>query len=112
MKKKLFVVFITIILFFTMVSFIFFGVLNGEIKVYPSPNGDYEVVSWLIDKGAWGYGGAFYIKEKGLFSKCHKLGTQPFSGEWISETLFAVHHSYVVDDDYYREYNVNDYFSK
>ena len=112
MNKKIFAVLIAIILIFIMVAFIFFGVLRGEIKVEPSPNGDYEVVSWLIDKGGFGYGGAFYIKEKGLFSKWYKLGTQPFSGEWISETLFAVHHAYVVDEDWYKEYNVNDYFSK
>ncbi len=113
MKKKIFISFIAIILLLIMMfSFMFFVVLRGEIEVAPSPNGDYQVVSWWIDKGGFGYSGAFYMKEKGLSSKWHKLGTVPFAGKWISETLFAVHHAYVVDEDNYKEYNANDYFSK
>ena len=56
MKKKILLGFIaTILVFIMMFSFLFFVVLRGEIKVDPSPNGDYEVVSWLIDKGGGGY---------------------------------------------------------
>lgn len=113
MKKKILLGSIaTILIFIMMIAFMFFVVLRGEIEVAPSPNGDYEVVSWLIDKGGAGYSGAFYMKEKGLFSKWYKLGTEVFAGKWISETLFAVHHAYVVDEDNYKEYNANDYFSK
>ena len=76
-----------------------------------SPNGDYQIVSWWIDVGA-GYGGAFYIKEKGLFSKWHKLGTVPFSSEWLSETEFSIQYAYSIDEDVYKEYNVNEFFDR
>ena len=111
-KKKTIGIILAISIVFAMLYFVVFGILKCEIDVEHSPNGDYQVVSYWIDKGGLGYSGAFYVKEKGLFSKWHKLGTVPFSGEWISNTQFAVHHSYVVDDDYYKEYNVNDYFDK
>ncbi|MEE1096868.1 MAG: hypothetical protein U0K83_00915, partial [Bacteroidales bacterium] len=51
--------------------------------------GDYQIVSLWIDKGGFGYGGACYIKEKGLFSKWHKICKVPCSCEWISETQFT-----------------------
>ena len=112
MKKKIFCVILAIALIFAMLYFMFFEVLRGEIFVEPSPNGDYQIVSWWIDKGGFGYGGAFYIKEKGLFSKWHKLGTVPYASKWLSETEFSIYCTYPIDEDNYKEYNVNDFFTK
>jgi len=111
LKKKIWGIIATILVF-AFVLFVVFDVLKCEISVIESPDGDYEIVSWLIDKGGFGYSGAFYIKEKGLFSKWYKLGTGTFSGKWLSETEFSIYHSYMVDNDYYKEYNVNDFLGK
>lgn len=112
MKKKILGVVLVITLVFAMLSFGIFDLLSFEIILNESPNGDYQIVSWWIDKGAFGYGGAFYIKEKGLFSKWYKLGTVPFSSKWLSETEFSIYYSYPVDEDNYKEYNVNEFFNK
>ena len=95
-------------------------IVYNACDVVESPNGDYQIVSWKIDKGGFGYSGAYYIKEKGIFGKWHKLGTGPFSAEWMSETEFSVNYANPVDgnvnnyseDNYYREYSVNDFFSE
>ena len=112
LKKKVFGIVLAIVLIFAMLSFVIFGILRCEVFIDESPNGDYQIVSWWIGKGVCGYRGSFYVKEKGLFSKWYKLGTEVFAGKWISETLFAVHHAYVVDEDNYKEYNVNEFFNK
>ena len=112
MKKKNLIVLGLIILIVAVLLFIVFGVLKCQFKSIESPNGDYEIIGWLVDKGGFGYSGAFYIKEKEVFSKWHKLGTGPFSAEWLSETEFSIQYSYVVDDDNYKVYNVNDFFNQ
>ena len=110
MQKKIVGIAIAIVLIFSMLSFVVFGILNCEILVDESPTGEYQIVSWWTDWGASGYNGAFYLKEKGLFSKWHKLGTVPFSSKWLSETEFSIHYAYTVDEDNYKEYNVNAFF--
>ena len=110
MKKRILGIILAIVLIFALLAFLIFGILRCEIIVDESPNGDYQIVSCWIDKGAFGYGGAFYIKEKGLFSKWHKLGEVPFSSKWISETEFSIRYSYTIDEDDYKEYNVNEFF--
>ncbi len=109
MKK---IAFITLTVTLVLALLFVFGVLKCEICVLNSPGRDYQIVSWLLDEGGFGYRGAYYIKEKGLFSKCHKIGTGPFSAEWLSNTEFFIYHSYPVDSigSYYKEYSVNDFF--
>ena len=109
MKKKAFII-LAIALVFIMLSFVLFGSLFCDVFVQESPNGDYQIVSLWIDEGGFGYGGACYIKEKGLFSKWHKICKVPCGIEWISETQFTVYrvdHSGIGSDE---EYNVNDFF--
>ena len=84
MKKA----FLIILMILACLIFVFFCVLKCEINVIESPNKDYQIVSWLTDKGGFGYGGAFYIKEKGLFSKWYKLGTGPFSENGYRKQIF------------------------
>lgn len=120
MKKINIVVCIAILLAIVIFSSFVISVLKPEVNVIESPTGDYRIVSWLIDIGAAGYRGAYYIKEKGVFSKWYKLGTGPFSGKWLSETEFSIDHSKPIDgnwrnwarDNYYKEYNVNEFFGK
>ena len=112
LKKKVFGIVLAIVLIFAMLSFVVFGILRCEIFIDESPNGDYQIVSWWIDKGGFGYGGSFYVKEKGLFSKWHKIGTVPFSSEWLSETDFSIYYPYPIDEDNYKEYNVIEFFNK
>ena len=112
LKKKVFGIVLAIVLIFAMLSFVIFGILRCEVFIDESPNGDYQIVSWWIGKGVCGYRGSFYVKEKGLFSKWHKIGTVPFSSEWLSETDFSIYYPYPVDEDNYEEYNVNEFFNK
>ena len=112
MKKKKFGIALAIVLIFAVLLFVIFGVLRCQIFVNPSPNGDYQIVSWWIDKGGFGYGGAFYIKEKGLFSKWHKIGRVPVASKWLSETEFLVNCGYYIDEDNSKVFNVNEFFDK
>ena len=112
MINKAFCVLTQVLLILIMLSLVLFGISRCEVFVDESPNGSYQIVSLWIDEGAFGYGGAFYLKEKGLFSKWHRLGQVPFSSEWLSETEFSIQYSYTVDEDYCKEYNVNDFFDK
>lgn len=112
LKKKAVVIALAIALVFAMLSFVIFGILRCEIFVDDSPNGDYQIVGLWIDKGAFGYGGAFYIKEKGLFSKWHKIAKVPSSCEWISETQFTIYRPFPFDENNDKEYNANDFFDK
>jgi len=112
LKKKILWIVLAITLIFVILAFILFGILFCDSFVQESPNGDYQIVSLWIDKGGFGYGGACYIKEKGLFSKWHKICKVPCSCEWISETQFTVYrvnYSGIGSD---KEYNVNDFFDK
>ena len=109
MKRKVLWGVVAIVLF---LSIALFGILRGQIFIDESPNGDYQLVSLWIDKGGFGYGGACYIKEKGLFSKWHKICKVPCGCEWISETQFTVYrvnYSGIGSD---KEYNVNNFFDK
>ena len=89
-----------------------------DICVTESPNGDYRIVSVWVDKGAFGYSGAMYIKEKGLFSKLCKIGALPASYEWKSDKIISVEYPSPIDgninnydkDNYRREYNADDFF--
>lgn len=116
MKKKAIIFLLIFIVFLSAII----GVGWSIFDIDESPNGDYKIVSWLIDKGGFGYSGAYYIKEKGLFSKWYKIGTGPFSGEWLSETEFSIYHSNPIDgnihnyskDNYYKEYSVDEFFAK
>ncbi len=47
----------------------------------------------MIDEGGAGYDGAYFVKEKGLFSKWHKITTGTCMCEWLSETEFEVLHT-------------------
>ena len=78
------------------------------MDVKESPTGEYQIVSWLVDQGGFGYSGAFYIKEKGLFSQWNKLGTGPSSVTWLSDTEFSIY------DSGYKEkvYNTENFFGK
>lgn len=106
MKKKKFI--ISIILLIFIIFTVFF--INSITWKLTSPTGDYEIVGWLIDQGGFGYSGAFYIKEKGLFSKWHKLGEGPSDCTWLSDNKFSVRFSYFVDEDYYKEFSVDEFF--
>ncbi len=112
MKKKVFGIILAIVLIFAMLAFVIFGILRCEIFIDESPNGDYQIVSLWIDKGGFGYGGAFYIKEKGLFSKWHKIAKVPGSCEWISETQFTIYRPSTFDANNEKEYNVKEFFDK
>lgn len=120
MKKKWLMIFLLALVTAAVLLGVAFHAGILIIEVEESPNGEYQIVSWLIDKGAWGYSGAYYIKENGLFSKWYKLGTGPFAGEWLSETEFSVYHASPIDgdwtnssrDNHYKEYNVNEFFAK
>ena len=101
MKRKVLWVVLAIILILSVPLFAFFGILRGQIFIDESPNGDYQIVSWWIDKGAFGYGGAFYLKEKGLLSKWYKIGKVPCSSEWVSETEFLLHYPYPKGEVFY-----------
>ena len=112
MEKKILRIVLAITLIFSILLVVLFCVLCFDIFVQESPNGDYQIVSLWIDKGGFGYGGACYIKGKGLFSKWHKICKVPCSCEWISETQFTVYrvnYSGIGSD---KEYNVNDFFDK
>ncbi len=116
MKKRI----IALLLIFIVFSSVLLGVWIRLLEFNDSPGGEYQIVSWIIDVGGWGYRGAYYVKEKGLFSKWHKLGTGPFIGEWLSETEFFIRHSNPIDgdyknsakDNYYREYHVDEFFGQ
>ena len=116
-KSKIFTLFIIVLLLLVLLSAFF---IKNNVTVIESPDGNYQIVGWLIDKGGFGYSGAYYIKEKGFFSKWYKLGTGPFSGEWLSETEFSVYHSNPIDgniynftkENYYKIYSVYDFFKK
>ena len=109
MKRKVLWGVLAIVLILLMLLFAFFGILRGQIFIDESPDGDYQIVSWWIDKGGFGYGGAFYLKEKSPFSKWHKIGEVPCASEWLSETEFIVYYPYPADDVYY---NVKEFFDE
>lgn len=116
--KKWFI--ITIVALLIAMSAIIVSLLEPEIKTLESPTGDYQIVSWMIDKGGFGYGGSFYLKEKGWFTKWHRLGSCPFSAKWLSDEEFSIDFSYPLDGNYSnfskgnytREYHVDEFFSK
>ena len=116
LKKRIcaFSVVLAIVLTFSILMLAVFCFADNIFNVIESPDGKYEIVSWLIDQGGFGYKGAYYIKEKGLLKRWHRIGMGPFSGEWLSETDFSIYHSYPVDEkgSYYREYNVNEILGK
>ena len=109
MEEKGFCITLAIILAFLLLVAVVFGVSHCDVFVNESPNGDYQIVSFWIDKGGFGYGGAHYIKENGLFSKWHKIEKVPSSCEWVSDTQFTIYRPFPDND---KEYNVNDFFDK
>ncbi len=112
MKKNKVWIALAIVSVCALLLFAVFGILSCEVFIDESPNGEYQIVSWWIDKGAFGYSGAFYIKEKGLLSKWHKIGTVPFSSEWLSETEFSIYDPYPVGGDNRKEYHVNQFLNQ
>ena len=112
MKKKILWIVLAITLIFVILAFILFGILFCDIFVQESPNGDYQIVSLWVDKGGFGYGGAHYIKEKGFFSKWHKIAKVPSSCEWISETQFTIYRPFPFDENNDKKYNANDFFDE
>ena len=111
-KKALLGIALAIALVFAMLYSVIFGVLRCQIFVNKSPNGDYQIVSLWIDKGSFGYGGAHYIKEKGLFSKWHKIEKVPSSCDWISETQFTIYRPFPNDENNDKKYDAKVFFDK
>ena len=109
MKKKKFIIILATTLVLAMLYFVIFDVLRCQIFVEESPNGGYQIVSLWIDKGAFGYGGAHYIKKKGFFSKWHMIEKVPSACEWISETQFTIDRPYPNED---KKCDVKDFFDK
>lgn len=118
MKKRFIIISVVVAIIISLFIGLAYGIYYAIFDIKESPNGDYQIVSWWIDQGAAGYAGAYYIKEKGIFSKWHKLGDVPFGGEWISEKEFLIQYSSPIDgdwknysyDNYHKKYNVDDFF--
>lgn len=118
--NKKFIIVLSVFFVVIIYLFLFAGSKFIFVDVEESPGGEYQIVSWLIDKGGFGYSGAYYIKEKEPFSKWYELGTGPSSYGWLSDEVFYVHHSNPIDgniknytkDNYYQEYNINDFFDE
>lgn len=90
MRKNIILIICSIICLVILLGILSVVIFKPSVDVYESPDGDYEIISICIDKGGWGYGGAFYLREKGLFSPWHKIADQPAMVEWISDDVFSV----------------------
>lgn len=64
--------------------------LVDRVWYVDSPDGQYRVWGYVLDKGGWGFGGRYYLKENRPFAPWHRLGDGPCSCEWLSNDTFRI----------------------
>lgn len=117
MKKRTVIIIVCLVAVILLIGAIFAA--RTTVSVYESPTGEYAVIGFAVDEGGFGYGGSFYLKGKGMFSKWHKIGEGAFYCEWKSDEDFIIQFSYPPDgdilhatpDEYIKEYSVYDFIS-
>lgn len=104
MKEKRIVIILVLV---ALCMMLLFAVSRCEVTVVNSPDGEHQVVGIIVDKGGWGYGGNYYVKEKGLFSSWSKLCPVPAAIEWISDNEIEIDQASPIDGDWKNNHKTN-----
>ena len=99
---------ILVLVFFIIAACVYWSLT--EVKVNPSPTGEYSIKMYWTDVGGWGWQGKVYLVEHGFINKRHWTGFNvPAQSKWLSDYEFEINdYSYPVEPQVYSVYDFID----
>lgn len=99
-EKRILIVTLVLIFVAAVLATSLFVISRTDMYVTDSPDGKYQVVGYLFDKGGWGYSGSFYVKKSGITLKWHKLCDGPAAVEWINNSEIKIYQANPIDGNW------------